>query len=544
MEKDYVERQLDAQIIKINNDLNVYEVGAVTKVLDFIIEVSGFEDVMYYERVNIGDKAFGYVNNISEDSVTVALLKMYSPINIGDSVYSTNTLYKGSYSPSSLGRVVDLFGEDKLAAKKFSDLEDVFIESKNIPIMDRSSVNRPLFTGITGIDLLYPIGKGQRQLIIGDKKTGKTQICLDTIVNQKDKDVICIYVAIGKTKKEVKEIYSELMKRGALDYTVIITAFNDELAPVISLIPYFALSVAQKYMLEGKDCLVVIDDLKRHAEAYREISLISGKTPGRDAYPADIFYAHSRMLEKGCQHKDGGSISILPIVETKGEDITDYISTNIISITDGQIVLSSKNFQKGEKPAIDYGLSVSRLGGAVQYSNVKKIGAIIRRKLLSYLETRNVYELVNLDEMSVELKNQFMEGKIILDNLMQYKFSPKSVEEMLEMFKDFDFLEKISTEVVEQQEVYVPNVFTPTKINAINTVFSQASLNTGDVDNSSSNNTLSNNETVKTTVLDSNNQNIDNSVDSSFSDISNDDNTKVLEDKAIDLADSSSEEVI
>ena len=544
MEKDYVERQLDAQIIKINNDLNVYEVGAVTKVLDFIIEVSGFEDVMYYERVNIGDKAFGYVNNISEDSVTVALLKMYSPINIGDSVYSTNTLYKGSYSPSSLGRVVDLFGEDKLAAKKFSDLEDVFIESKNIPIMDRSSVNRPLFTGITGIDLLYPIGKGQRQLIIGDKKTGKTQICLDTIVNQKDKDVICIYVAIGKTKKEVKEIYSELMKRGALDYTVIITAFNDELAPVISLIPYFALSVAQKYMLEGKDCLVVIDDLKRHAEAYREISLISGKTPGRDAYPADIFYAHSRMLEKGCQHKDGGSISILPIVETKGEDITDYISTNIISITDGQIVLSSKNFQKGEKPAIDYGLSVSRLGGAVQYSNVKKIGAIIRRKLLSYLETRNVYELVNLDEMSVELKNQFMEGKIILDNLMQYKFSPKSVEEMLEMFKDFDFLEKISTEVVEQQEVYVPNVFTPTKINATNTVFSQAGLNTGDVDNSSSNNTLSNNETVKTTVLDSNNKNTNNSVDSSVSDINNDDNTKVLEDKAIDLADSSSEEVI
>lgn len=464
MEKDYVEKQLDAQIIKINNEENIYEVGSVTKVLDFMIEVSGFLDVMYYEKVNIADKAFGYVNSINEDSVTVALLKIYEPINIGDSVYSTNTLYTGSYSPSSLGRVVDLFGEDKLASKKFSDLEDIVIESKNIPIMDRSSVNRPLFTGITGIDLLYPIGKGQRQLIIGDKKTGKTQICLDTIVNQKDKSVICIYVAIGKTKKEVKEIYSELMKRGALDYTVIITAFNDELAPVISLIPYFSLSVASKYMMEGKDCLVVIDDLKRHAEAYREISLISGKTPGRDAYPADIFYAHSRMLEKGCQHKNGGSISILPIVETKGGDITDYISTNIISITDGQIVLSSKNFQKGEKPAIDYGLSVSRLGGAVQYSNVKKIGAIIRRKLLSYLETRNVYELVNLDEMSVELKNQFMEGKIILDNLMQYKFSPKSVEEMLDLFKDFDFGEEISTEIVEKQEVYVPQTFTPAKI--------------------------------------------------------------------------------
>ena len=434
MEQDYVDKQIDAKIIEINNNDNIYEIGSVVNVRDFIIEVTGINNVMFYEKINIANKAIGYVNRINENTVTVAVLKIDSPINVGDMVYSTNVLYTGSYSPSSFGRVIDLFGVDKLSGKVFSDLVEMPIERKTIPIMDRGTVNRPLLTGITGIDLMYPIGRGQRQLIIGDKRTGKTQIGLDTIVNQKNQNVLCFYVAIGKTKKEVKNIYSELMKKGALDYTTIITAFNDELPPVISLIPYFALSIAEDYMMKGYDVLVVIDDLKRHAEAYREISLISGKTPGRDAYPADIFYTHSRLLEKGCQHKNGGSVTILPIVETKGGDITDYISTNIISITDGQIVLSEKSFQKGEKPAINYGLSVSRLGGDVQDKEMKIIGSAVRRKLLSYLETRSVYELVNMDEMSFELKNSFMEGKIILGNMMQYKFSPKSPQEMMDMF--------------------------------------------------------------------------------------------------------------
>ena len=457
MERDYVDKQVDAKILAISNSENIYDVGTVINVRDFIVEVAGMVDVMFYEKINIANKAFGYVTAINESTINVAILKLDSPINVGDMAYSTNTLYQGSFSKSSMGRIIDLFGEDKVSSKKFSDLIDIPIERKTIPIMDRTPVVRPLLTGIGGIDLMYPIGKGQRQLIIGDKRTGKTQIGLDAIVNQKDKNVLCFYVAIGKTKKEVKNIYSELAKRGALAYTIIITAFNDELPPVISLIPYFALSVAENYMMEGYDVLVVIDDLKRHAEAYREISLISGKTPGRDAYPADIFYTHSRLLEKGCQHKNGGSITILPIVETKGGDITDYISTNIISITDGQIVLSAKSFQKGDKPAIDYGLSVSRLGGAVQEKDMKAVGSVIRRKLLSYLETRHVYELVNADEMSAELKNQFMEGKFILDNLNQYKFSAKTPSQIIDSFSEL-LNEDNNGEEVTSQPMQVQSV--------------------------------------------------------------------------------------
>nr|MCR5307965.1 F0F1 ATP synthase subunit alpha [bacterium] len=304
-------------------------------------------------------------------------------------------------------------------------------------IMDRGAVKRELLTGITGIDLIYPIGKGQRQLIIGDKKTGKTQICLDTIVNQKDKNVLCIYVALGKTKKEVKDIYYELTKRGALSYTIIVASFHDELPTRTYLTPYVALSIAESFLAQAYDVLVCIDDLKKHADIYREISLSSKKTPGRDAYPSDIFYTHSRLLEKGCQHKNGGSITILPIVETKGGDITDYISTNIISITDGQIVLSTKNFSKGEKPAIDYGLSVSRLGGNVQDKTMKSLGSKVRLQLLSYLDVREIYELANIDEMSEELQNRLREGQKILNNLKQYKFSPKTKEQMQ---KDYEFI--------------------------------------------------------------------------------------------------------
>ena len=431
---------LNETITNIKNNDNVYSTGRVIKVNDYNVEVTGLNDVSFYEEINVSDKASGYVFGIYPDRVIVALVKINETIIPGDMVYALKKEFKCLFSLDSIGKVIDVFGNDLIAGKKFDNLVELNVENSPLPLMERGLVKRELLTGITGIDLIYPIGKGQRQLIIGDKKTGKTQICLDTIVNQKDKNVLCIYVAIGKTKKEVKDIYYELTKRGAASYTIIVASFHDELPTRTYLTPYVALSIAESFMIQTYDVLVCLDDLKKHADIYRQISLSSKKTPGRDAYPSDIFYTHSRLLEKGCQHKDGGSITILPIVETKAGDITDYISTNIISICDGQIVLSEKNFTKGEKPAIDYGLSVSRLGGNVQDNEMKKVGSKVRIELLSYLDVRQIYELANTEEMSEELQKRLESGKRMVENLKQYKFSPKTKREMID---SFSFLEEI-----------------------------------------------------------------------------------------------------
>jgi len=440
MAETHINNLINEKISKIKEKNNIFDAGKVVKIKDYTIEVIGLENVTFFEKVIIMGKGMGYVNAIYEHSVIVAVVKENEPIKLGDTVNATGEIFKAIFAEEALGRITDIFGIDKLSDKPFEKYSYIDIERPNIPIMDRTSVSRPLSTGIAGIDLIYPIGKGQRQLIIGDKKTGKTQIALDTIVNQgkiadnKNK-MICIYVAIGKTKKEIRTIYEELLKKDAISYTMIIAATNDDKTPVLNLVPYVGLSIAEEYMMQGKDVVVVIDDLKRHAEIAREISLISNKNPGREAYPSDIFYSHARLLEKGCQHKNGGSITVLPIVETKGGDITDYISTNIISITDGQIVLSSKQFAKGQKPAINYGVSVSRLGGAVQSTEMKKLGANIKLKLLNYLETKEVYELANIDEMGEELKSKMGQGKAIEEALRQNKFEPLSSNEILEKFK-------------------------------------------------------------------------------------------------------------
>ena len=428
---------VDKTIEEIKENQNIYSTGRVIKVNKYNIEVSGLNDVSFYEAINVNNKASGYVMGIYPNKVIVSLIEIKDEVVPGDLVYALKKQFKCEFSMDSIGKVIDIFGNDLIAGKKFEKLVEVNIENPTTPIMDRSPVTREFLTGITGVDLMYPIGKGQRQLIIGDKKTGKTQVALDAIVNQKGKKVICIYVALGKTKKEVKDIYFELTKRGAASYTIMIASFNDELPTRTYLTPYVATSIAELFMMQKYDVLVVFDDLKKHADVYREISLNSKKTPGRDAYPSDIFYTHSRLLEKGAQHIGGGSITMLPIVETKNSDITDYISTNIISISDGQLVLSSKNFARGEKPAIDYGLSVSRLGGNVQTKDMKKVGSKLRRELLSYLEVRSVYELANIDEMSKELQKKMRDGKVMLNKLKQYKFSPKSKEEMM---NEFNFL--------------------------------------------------------------------------------------------------------
>ena len=426
---------IDKKIDNIVKKNNIFHLGKVTKINNYIIEASGLDDAFFFEKVIIGsEENIGYVEKIDENKVYISLVKTDGKITVGTAITSTGEPLQALYSANSMGMIIDPFGMDRMSGRKFNDSRVIDIESPNIPIMDRTTVNRPLETGIAAIDLMFPIGKGQRQLIIGDKKLGKTQLCLDTIVNQKGKSVVCIYVSIGKTKKDLKRLYTKLTEKQANHYTLIVAAFNDDPAPLVKLTPYVAVSIAQEMMKEGKDVLVCIDDLKKHADACREIALISEKNTGRDAYPADIFYTHSRLLEKGCQYKNGGSITILPIMETKSGDITDYISTNIISITDGQIVLSDKLFKKGQKPAINYGLSVSRLGGAVQRDDIKKIGSAVRRKLLSYLETADVYQLVNIESLSDELQDKLYKGQELMKLLNQRKFSPISQDRLVELF--------------------------------------------------------------------------------------------------------------
>lgn len=430
-----IDKLVEKKVKAIQNGENVYEIGHVIKANDYVVEVDGLSGVGFFEKVRIGDKAEGYVSNIRRNSVGVALVKTNGEVYVGDTVTRTQEEFTGRFCEASIGHIVDMFGKDLMSEEYFDELIELPIETKPIPIMDRTAVNRPFLTGVTGIDMIYPIGRGQRQLILGDKKTGKTQLCLDAIVNQKEQKVVCIYVAVGKTKKEVKEIYTELLRRGAMEYTLILAAFNDECPPVLRNTPFVGMAIAEHLMLKyAIDVCVVIDDLKKHADVYREISLLTGKVPGRDAYPSDIFYIHASLLERGCQHKNGGSVTVLPIVETKSEDITEYIASNVISITDGQIVLSQKNFEKGFKPAIDYGLSVSRLGGAVQTHTMRKMGATVRRELLSYLESCEIYELANMDEMSPELRKRMENGKKLRNHLKQYKFSPLSQQEMLGLF--------------------------------------------------------------------------------------------------------------
>lgn len=422
----------------ITDEDNIFSVGRVVRVSNNVVEVAGLKDVAFFETVSIVNKARGYVSAIFDNTVNISLVEKKDDIIVGDKVYTLNKSFKVSFSMDCLGKVIDVFGNDLISGKRFENLLEFDVENEPIEIIDRTEVKREFLTGITGIDLFYPIGKGQRQLVIGDKKTGKTQICLDMINNQKDKKVVCIYVAIGKTKKEVKEIYYDLIKNNASSYSIIIASFADDLPAKTYITPYGATSLARFLMLQGLDVLVIFDDLKKHADIYRQMSLAAKKIPGRDAYPSDIFYTHAKLLENGCQHKDGGSITMIPVVETKSGDITDYISTNIISICDGQLVLSLKKFNRGERPAIDYGLSVSRLGGAVQTREMKKVGIKIRQDLLSYLEIREIYELVNLDDLGENMKNRMIEGQKILSKLNQYKYCPLTKEQMVNLFDDIE----------------------------------------------------------------------------------------------------------
>ncbi len=377
------------QIEKYEKKIKTENVGTVISVGDGIALVHGLDEAMSGELLEFPNEVYGMVLNLEKRHVGAIILDKTTAIKEGDTVKTTGRILEVPVGEELLGRTVNPLGFPIDGLGKIDIDEHRPLEQKAVGVMERKSVDEPLQTGIKVLDALVPIGRGQRELIIGDRKTGKTSIAIDTIINQKGGDVICIYVAIGQKESTVAQMQETLKRHDAMDHTIIVSASASEPAPLLYLAPYAGVSIAEKFMFEGKSVLVVFDDLTKHANAYRELSLLLRRPPGREAFPGDVFYLHSRLLERAAKLNDdmgGGSITALPIVETQAGDISAYIPTNVISITDGQIFLQSDLFYTGVRPAINAGLSVSRVGGAAQIEAIKKISGTLRIDLASYRE--------------------------------------------------------------------------------------------------------------------------------------------------------------
>lgn len=450
--------------------IDVGDVGTVVTIGDGIALIYGLKKVMMSELLIFPNDVYGMVMNLEENSVGCVLLGKDSLIHEGDIVKRTHKVVEVGVGDELLGRVINALGKpiDGLGEIKTTSTRP--IEMPAPKIMDRESVNTPLLTGIKAIDSMIPIGKGQRELIIGDRQTGKTSIAIDTILNQKDKNVYCIYVAIGQKNSSIAQLVSKLEDYGAMKYTTILCAGASESAPLLYIAPYAATSIAEYWMLQGKDVLIVYDDLSKHAVAYRTLSLLLKRSPGREAYPGDIFYIHSRLLERACHLKKelgGGSITALPIIETQAGDISAYIPTNVISITDGQIFLSSELFNKGQRPAIDSGLSVSRVGSAAQYKSMKYVSASMKIELANYLELLEFSRFgSDLDKTTKDILNH---GSILMEVLKQKQYMPLSLsQEIVDIYiaqnkliddipvnKIHDTLKRISEYIYSQKpEIY------------------------------------------------------------------------------------------
>ena len=408
------------------------ETGTVKRVGDGVAIVCGLENVAYSEVVKFESGVKGMVQNITEKSVGCIIFGSDTDVCEGDRVFRTNKTAGVPVGNQFLGRIVNALGEpiDNKGKIKRDDYRTVECEAPGIP--DRKSVCEPLETGILAIDSMFPIGKGQRELIIGDRQTGKTSIAVDTILNQKGKDVICIYNAIGQKASNVAKIVNTLKKHGAMEYTIIVCSTASEPASLQYISPYSATAMAEYFMYQGKDVLVVYDDLSKHAVAYRALSLVLGRSPGREAYPGDVFYLHSRLLERSSKLSDelgGGSITALPIIETQAGDVSAYIPTNVISITDGQIFLESDLFFSGMRPAVNVGLSVSRVGGAAQTKAMKKASGSLRIDLAQYREIE-VFSQFSSD-LDEDTKEQLTFGKGLMEILKQPLCSPKTLVEQV-----------------------------------------------------------------------------------------------------------------
>ena len=416
---------LKKQLTDFEKKVEVYEVGTVLTVGDGIARVHGLADVMAGELVEFSNGIRGMALNLEEDNVGVAIFGDTIRVKEGDEVRRTNQIVSVPVGEKLIGRIVDALGVaiDDSAPIETHDIRRVEVKAPGV--IDRQNVHEPLQTGIKVIDALIPLGRGQRELIIGDRKTGKTALAIDTIINQRREDVYCFYVAIGQKRSTVAQIHEVLKKHGAMEYTAIVAATASDPAPMQFLAPYSATAMAEYYRDSGRHALVVYDDLTKHAQAYRQLSLLLRRPPGREAYPGDIFYLHSRLLERAAKmsnKKGGGSLTALPIVETQAGDISAYIPTNVISITDGQIFLETDLFNAGQRPAVNPGLSVSRVGGDAQIKAMKQVCGNLRLELAQYRELEAFSQFASdLDEIT---RKQLNRGQRLMEMIKQPVHAP------------------------------------------------------------------------------------------------------------------------
>ncbi len=425
---DPIIKQLKDQIAKFTPDVSVEKVGTVLEIGDGIARIAGLTQVASMEMLDFGENTFGVALNLEENTIGAVILGAYEHIKEGDTVRATGRILSVPVGDALIGRVLDALGQPKDGKGALKEAAFYPVEKIAPGVITRQSVNQPVQTGIKAIDALIPIGRGQRELIIGDRQTGKTAVAIDTIINQKGQDMICIYVAIGQKESKVAKIVAELQARGAMDYTIVVSAGASESAALSFIAPYSGCAIGEYFMDQGKDVLIVYDDLSKQAVAYREISLLLRRPPGREAYPGDVFYLHSRLLERAAKlNKDfgGGSITALPIIETQANDVSAYIPTNVISITDGQIFLESDLFYKGIRPALNVGISVSRVGSSAQTKAMKKVAGKLKLDLAQFRELEAFAQFgSDLDEAT---RTQLDLGRRLTELLKQPQYQPISM---------------------------------------------------------------------------------------------------------------------
>jgi F-type H+-transporting ATPase subunit alpha len=450
-----ISKLIKQQIESFDSDIEVSDVGTVIEIGDGIARAHGLDNVMSGELVEFSNGVMGLAQNLEESNVGIVLLGPYTDIKEGDEVRRTGRIMEVPVGEELLGRVVNPLGQPIDGRGPVETTKTRPIEAQAPGVMDRKSVDEPLQTGIKAIDALVPIGRGQRELIIGDRQTGKTTVAIDTILNQKDQDMICIYVAIGQKESTVRSTVETFRRHGALDYTIVVTAGASEPAPLLYLAPYAGVAMGEEFMYNGKHVTVVYDDLSKQAVAYRELSLLLRRPPGREAFPGDVFYIHSRLLERAAKLNDdlgGGSLTALPFVETQAGDIAAYIPTNVISITDGQIFLQSDLFFSGVRPAINAGLSVSRVGGSAQIKAMRKVAGTLRLDLASFRELEAFSQFGSDLDKSTQAK--LNRGERTVEVLKQGLNKPLDVEHQVMIFYALTkgFLDDVAVEDIVRFE--------------------------------------------------------------------------------------------